>query len=93
MQTVCLVLIAKREGPWVPQNWSYGWLWATMWGLEAETVSYGRAARALTEPPLQPVISLFLHMTPPPDSNPNLVPWVGFEASCLPCLPEHRRNT
>lgn len=43
---VCLVPEEARRGSWIPWNWSYGWLWVTMWVLGVEQWSSTRATRA-----------------------------------------------
>lgn len=43
---VCLAPMKVRIGHWIPWNWSYSWLWTTMWVLGIEPGSSGRAESA-----------------------------------------------
>lgn len=46
------------RGHWIPRNWSYEWLWVTVWVLGNESRSSARAANILNcYPSLQPLVS------------------------------------
>jgi hypothetical protein len=57
----CVSLVPReaRREHWIPWNWSYRQLWATMWVLGVEPGSFGRAT---PEPTFQPFYDLhFFH--------------------------------
>lgn len=42
-----MVLTEIRRGHWMPWNYTYGWLWATIWMLGIEPRSFARTRSAL----------------------------------------------
>jgi hypothetical protein len=52
----CICVPHVSRGPQIPWNWSYRWLWATMWVLGIEPGSYWREACALSHWAIPPVL-------------------------------------
>ena len=60
----CLVPTEVRRGLQIPWNWSYGWVWATVWVLKTESGSSARATSALNHWAISPgYFSIFGEMS------------------------------